>query len=206
MPRYIYPAGTVGSAGGALRVLRFYRTATANRPLTDLTNVSGGVDTSTIPNGVIVTDTTGAYPSFCGPDDITSLWYELNDAFGRTQISTTTPVSYGTPATNYGATPTVEPDSGAGTSATAVASGNGQFSTITVTTGTATAADALCVVTLPAAPTATETIVVAPKTSAAARANLYVYSVADAVVTVAAATTPGQHSQLAFDLYSVTAV
>lgn len=123
MTRYIFPAGNVG-ASARLRAMRFYRTATATRPITDLTEVDGVVDTLPIPNGVIVTAEDGSFRSFCGPDDLKTLFWEADGVAGRTAISsqlatsysdqgslttgsgTTTVANGGTIAHGLGATPT----------------------------------------------------------------------------------------------------
>ena len=41
------------------------------------TSAAGAEGDTGIANGVITQDATGAYPAFVGPDDRSSLWYEI---------------------------------------------------------------------------------------------------------------------------------
>lgn len=92
MTRYIFPSG--GVAAYWPRSLRFFRTVTATRPQTDLTEVDNEVDTAPIPNGIVVTSEDGSYRSFCGPDDLTSLWVEVDATGSRFRINAVSATRY----------------------------------------------------------------------------------------------------------------
>jgi hypothetical protein len=84
VPRRIFPAGTVTNTTGAALRLTFYQTSTTNRRETDLYTVDSSNNLSErIPNGIILTDTSGAYAAFAGPDDIERLY--LNPHTGDTR-------------------------------------------------------------------------------------------------------------------------
>jgi len=94
MPRYIFPPATELSAGGIPRFARVYRTVTATRPLEDLRNLDGNVDTTPIPSGRLVVMSDGSLQAFAGPDDLTTLWREIEGEPGRVAIEATDPVAY----------------------------------------------------------------------------------------------------------------
>ena len=94
MPRYIFPAATGVSTGGRQRFVRHYRTATATRPLEDLRNLDGNVDTTPIPSGRLVALWDGSLQAFAGPDDLTTLWREVEGDETREAITATGPVAY----------------------------------------------------------------------------------------------------------------
>jgi hypothetical protein len=74
VPRHIFPAGTVTNTTGAPLRLTFHATSTTSRRETDLWTVDSSNNLSErIPNGVILTDASGAYSAFAGPDDIDTL-------------------------------------------------------------------------------------------------------------------------------------
>ena len=93
MPRFIFPADTFAT-DGIPRFVRHYRTATATRPLEDLRNLDGDVDTTPIPNGRLVVDSAGELQAFAGPDDLTTLWREVEGDETREAITATGPVAY----------------------------------------------------------------------------------------------------------------
>jgi hypothetical protein len=71
VPRRIFPASTVTNTTGAPLRLTFHATSTTGRRETDLYTVDGSNNlVERIPNGVILTDVTGAYSAFAGPDDV----------------------------------------------------------------------------------------------------------------------------------------
>lgn len=94
MPRFIYPAVTGLPTDGTPRFVRVYRTATATRPLEDLRNLDGNVDTTPIPSGRLVALWDGSLQAFAGPDDLTTLWREIEGKPGRVAIEATDPVAY----------------------------------------------------------------------------------------------------------------
>ncbi len=94
MPRYIFPAATGVATGGRQRFVRVYRTATATRPLEDLRNLDGDVDTTPIPSGRLVVLWDGSLQAFAGPDDLTTLWREVEGDETREAITATGPVAY----------------------------------------------------------------------------------------------------------------
>lgn len=94
MPRFIFPPATELSADGIPRFARVYRTVTATRPLEDLRNLDGNVDTTPIPSGRLVVMSDGSLQAFAGPDDLTTLWREIEGEPGRVAIEATDPVAY----------------------------------------------------------------------------------------------------------------
>ena len=94
MPRYIFPAATGIATGGRRRYARVYRTVTATRPLEDLWNLDGNVDTTPVPSGRLVVLGDGSLQAFAGPDDLTTLWREIEGEPGRVAIEATDPVAY----------------------------------------------------------------------------------------------------------------
>lgn len=70
MPRRIFPAGSVTNTTGAPLRLTFHADSTTGRRETDLWTTNGSNSlVERIPNGVILTDVTGVYSAFAGPDD-----------------------------------------------------------------------------------------------------------------------------------------
>jgi hypothetical protein len=79
VPRRIFPASTVTNTTGAALRLTFHADATTGRRETDLWTVDASNNlVERIPNGVIVTDVTGAYSAFAGPDDIDTIYIGAN--------------------------------------------------------------------------------------------------------------------------------
>jgi hypothetical protein len=75
VPRYTFPAGTVTNTTGAPLRLTFHATSTTGRRETDLWTIDSSNNLSErIPNGLILTDTAGAYSAFAGPDDVDTLY------------------------------------------------------------------------------------------------------------------------------------
>lgn len=94
MPRFIFPSATELSTDGIPRFARVYRTVTATRPLEDLRNLDGNVDTTPIPSGRLVVMSDGSLQAFAGPDDLTTLWREVEGDETREAITATGPVAY----------------------------------------------------------------------------------------------------------------
>jgi lysophospholipase L1-like esterase len=70
VPRRIFPAGTVTNTTGAPLRLTFHADSSTSRRETDLWTIDSSNNLSEqIPNGIIVTDTSGAYSAFAGPVD-----------------------------------------------------------------------------------------------------------------------------------------
>ena len=91
MPRRIFPAGSVANQY-KLRPITFWASSTTTRDrYVDLRTVVSGAPSAPIPNGVLVTDTTGAYQSFAGPDGVNTVWLDTGDGQPRTQITATAP-------------------------------------------------------------------------------------------------------------------
>jgi hypothetical protein len=89
VPRRIFPAGTVTNTTGAPLRLTFHATSTSTRRETDLWTVDGSNYLSAqIPNGVILTDSSGAYSAFAGPDDIDTMYVGANGG-SRSAITAT---------------------------------------------------------------------------------------------------------------------
>lgn len=97
MPRYIFPAATGVATGGLRRYARFYRTETSTLPITDLMDVADGLETAPIPGGRFTVNPSGAISSFAGPDDITTLWREVEGTPGRTAVNAGGPVASSPP-------------------------------------------------------------------------------------------------------------
>jgi hypothetical protein len=96
VPRRIFPAGTVTNTTGAALRLTFYATSTTNRRETDLWTIDSSNNLSErIPNGVILTDTAGAYSAFAGPDDIDVLYLNSHTGVSRSAITATGTVPSG---------------------------------------------------------------------------------------------------------------
>lgn len=94
MARRVFAAGSVANATGAPLRLVFYTTQTGTLPEKDLWTVDGAYyPSAAIPNGVILTDSSGAYSGFAGPDDIDSLWIAPSNGAARTQITATRAVA-----------------------------------------------------------------------------------------------------------------
>lgn len=96
MPRRIFPAGSVANTTGAPLRLTFHYTQAGNTRATDLVTVDGSnyVDQGIV-NGLVVTDVTGAYSAFAGPDDVDFLWVQPHTGAARTQITATGTVANG---------------------------------------------------------------------------------------------------------------
>jgi hypothetical protein len=68
--------------------LTFYANSTTARRETDLWTVDGSNNPSAqIPNGVILTDASGAYSAFAGPDDVDTLYLNAHTGAARTAIA-----------------------------------------------------------------------------------------------------------------------
>lgn len=94
MARRVFAAGSVTNATGAPLRLVFYTTQTGTLPEKDLWTVDGSYyPSAAIPNGIILTDSSGAYSSFAGPDDIDSVWIAPSNGAARTQITATRAVA-----------------------------------------------------------------------------------------------------------------
>jgi lysophospholipase L1-like esterase len=94
VPRYTFPAGTVTNTTGAPLRLTFYVNSTTNRRETDLWTVDSSNNlVERIPNGVILTDATGAYSAFAGPDDIDTLYVNQHTGTSRTSVAATGPAA-----------------------------------------------------------------------------------------------------------------
>jgi hypothetical protein len=79
VPRRIFPASTVTNTTGAALRLTFHANSTTGRRETDLWTVDGSNNlVERIPNGVILTDVTGAYSAFAGPDDMDTIYIGAN--------------------------------------------------------------------------------------------------------------------------------
>lgn len=90
MPRFVFPAGTVTNTTGAPLRLTFYSTSATNRREADLWTVDGSNNlVERIPNGVILTDATGAYGAFAGPDDIDTLYLNAHTGSSRSVVTAT---------------------------------------------------------------------------------------------------------------------
>jgi glycerophosphoryl diester phosphodiesterase len=87
MPRYVFPAGTLSNSSGAPLRVQFYPSSTGGSPYTDLAYVSAGLPVTNIPNGVIVTDSTGNYAAFAGPEGITSGYLLASNTSTRVAVS-----------------------------------------------------------------------------------------------------------------------
>lgn len=78
MPRYIFPAVSGLPSDGRPRFVRYFRTATSTRPLNDLMNLNDeDVETVPVPNGVLVVSADGSVQRFAGPEDLTTLYREI---------------------------------------------------------------------------------------------------------------------------------
>jgi hypothetical protein len=92
VPRRIFPASTVTNTTGAPLRLTFHATSTTGRRETDLYTVDGSNNlVERIPNGVILTDVTGAYSAFAGPDDVDVLYVGANGGSRSALTATSTP-------------------------------------------------------------------------------------------------------------------
>jgi lysophospholipase L1-like esterase len=90
VPRRIFSAGTVTNTTGAPLRLTFYANSATDRRETDLWTVDGSNNPSAqIPNGVILTDASGAYGAFAGPDDVDTLYLNAHTGSSRTIIAAT---------------------------------------------------------------------------------------------------------------------
>jgi hypothetical protein len=91
VPRHIFPASTVTNTTGAALRLTFHYTQTGGARASDLYTLdSANLPSVGITNGVILTDTSGAYSAFAGPDDVDTLWLQIGAASTtRTQITAT---------------------------------------------------------------------------------------------------------------------
>jgi hypothetical protein len=91
VPRYTFPAGTVTNTTGAPLRLTFHSTNTTSRRESDLSTIDASLNlVERIPNGVILTDSSGAYSAFAGPDDIDTLYLQIGPAnSSRTAITAT---------------------------------------------------------------------------------------------------------------------
>jgi lysophospholipase L1-like esterase len=90
LPRYTFPAGTVTNTTGAPLRLTFHATNTTGRRETDLWTIDSSNNLSErIPNGLILTDTAGAYSAFAGPDDVDTLYMVAHNGSTRTAIPAT---------------------------------------------------------------------------------------------------------------------
>jgi lysophospholipase L1-like esterase len=86
--RHIFSAGTVTNTTGAPLRLTFHATSTTTRRETDLWTVDGSNNLSApVPNGIILTDSSGAYGAFAGPEDLTSLYLVAHNGSSRTAIT-----------------------------------------------------------------------------------------------------------------------
>jgi hypothetical protein len=96
MPRRIFPAGSVTNTTGNPLRLAFHKTSTAGVREADLWAVdSSGYTSSPIPNGIVLTDASGNYSAFAGPDDVDFLWVAPHTGASRTQITATSTVANG---------------------------------------------------------------------------------------------------------------
>jgi hypothetical protein len=90
LPRYTFPAATVTNTTGAPLRLTFHATSATGRRETDLWTLdSDGNLVERIPNGIIVTDSSGAYSAFAGPDDSDTLYRVAHNGSTRTAITAT---------------------------------------------------------------------------------------------------------------------
>lgn len=88
MPRYIFPAGSLTNTTGNPLRLTCFGTNTSNRRESDLWTIDGSNSlVSPIPNGVILTDVSGNYATFAGPDDIDALYVNPNTGASRTKLT-----------------------------------------------------------------------------------------------------------------------
>jgi hypothetical protein len=90
VPRRIFPAGTVTNTTGAALRLTFYQTSSTGRRETDLYTVNASNNLlERIPNGIILTDTAGAYSAFAGPDDVDLLYLNPHTGDSRSAVYAT---------------------------------------------------------------------------------------------------------------------
>jgi lysophospholipase L1-like esterase len=96
VPRRIFPASSVTNTTGAPVRLSFHYTQTGGQRASDLFTVDGSNYTSAgIPNGTVLTDASGNYSAFAGPDDVDTLWVAPHTGAARTQITATGTVANG---------------------------------------------------------------------------------------------------------------
>lgn len=96
MPRRIFPASSVTNTTGAPLRLTFHYTQTGGVRASDLWTVDGSNYVSAgIPNGIVLTDVSGNYSAFAGPDDVDTLWVTPHTGAARTQITATGTVANG---------------------------------------------------------------------------------------------------------------
>jgi hypothetical protein len=97
VPRRIFAAGSVTNATGAPLRLEFYPTSTSTRREADLWTIDGSNNlTERISNGVILTDASGAYSAFAGPDDLDTLYALPSNTTSRTTLRASGTVTGGT--------------------------------------------------------------------------------------------------------------
>lgn len=99
MPRYIFSPAAVDTGGRPARVT-FYLTATARNPLIDLYRVDGNdIPIDAVPNGILIASaSTGLTGTFAGPDDIGTLWLQVNERTGERVETTAARSSSGQPS------------------------------------------------------------------------------------------------------------
>jgi lysophospholipase L1-like esterase len=106
VPRRIFAAGSVTNATGAPLRLEFYPTSTSTRREADLWTIDGSNNlVERIPNGVVLTDTAGAYSAFAGPDDLDTLYVLPSNTTSRTTLTGSSSNVPGAAASTW-ATPT----------------------------------------------------------------------------------------------------
>jgi lysophospholipase L1-like esterase len=94
VPRRIFPAASVTNTTGAPMRLTFHYTQAGGVRASDLWTVDGSNYISAgIPNGIVLTDASGSYSAFAGPDDIDTLWVTPHTGAARTQITATASVA-----------------------------------------------------------------------------------------------------------------
>lgn len=129
MPRRIFPASSVTNTTGNPLRLAFHATSTTNIRETDLWTVDDSNNLSSqIPNGVILTDASGNYSAFAGPDDVDALYVVKHDSSSRTVITPTDAVASSTRAPSRSPA-TLAPLQPAKSLITAFQSGHGWTST-----------------------------------------------------------------------------
>lgn len=149
MTRYVFSAGSVSNSTGAPLVLKCYRSNTSTEEFHELNLVDGNSDPgAAIPNGRVVTNSSGNYPAFFGPEGIQSLWIGRPGGT-RTQLTSSTAdsavyLTQATAASTYAAkTESVNTVSAAGATRTIPDPGTSPMNQLTLT--------ANCTLTFPSA-------------------------------------------------------